>query len=109
MTDIAAVIGLNELSNMDRYLERRRHYGRILREGVEKIDGLHPQKTGEGVNHSYSYFSLVMDLEMFKCTRDLFIETLKAENIDCVVRERSIWFSDSMFSLYWRCSIVFVA
>jgi len=85
MTDIAAVIGLNQLSNLDRYLARRRHCGKILREGIKKIEGLHPQKIEKGVNHSYSYFSLVMNPSQFKCTRDEFLEALKAENIDCAV------------------------
>lgn len=85
MTDIAAAIGLNQLNNLDQYLERRKHCARILREGINKINGLHPQKTEKGVNHSYSYFSLVMDLDEFKCTRDELLEALQAENIDCAV------------------------
>ena len=85
MTDIAAVIGLNQLAELDRYLERRRYCGKILRYGVSEIDGLHPQKIEEGVNHSYSYFSLIIDPERFKCSRDEFMEALKAENIDCAV------------------------
>jgi len=85
MTDIAAVIGLNQLSELDNYLARRRYCSKILREGIKKIEELHSQKIEEGVNHSYSYFSLVMDPEEFKCTRDEFLEALKAENIDCAV------------------------
>jgi len=85
MTDIAAAIGLNQLTDLDRYLERRKHCGRVLREGISKINGLHPQKTGKGVEHSYSYFSLVMGPDEFKCTRDEFLEALQAENIDCAV------------------------
>jgi len=37
------------------------------------------------VNHSYSYFSLVMDPERFRCSRDEFIDALRAENIGCAV------------------------
>jgi len=85
MTDIAAAVGLNQLSNLDHYLERRRSCGKILREGIDKIEGLRPQRIGKGVKHSYSYFSLVMNLEEFKCTKDEFLEALKAENIDCAV------------------------
>jgi len=85
MTDIMAAIGLNQLSNLDLYLERRRYCGKILREGISKIDGLHPQEIEKEVNHSYSYFSLVLDPEQFKCTRDQFLEALRAENIDCAV------------------------
>jgi dTDP-4-amino-4,6-dideoxygalactose transaminase len=85
MTDIAAVIGLNQLQELDHYLMRRRHCGEFLRKGVGEIDGFHPQKIERGVNHSYSYFSVVMDPEKFKCLRDEFLDALKAENIDCAV------------------------
>ena len=85
MTDIVAVIGLNQLADLDGYLARRRHCGKILRDGIIRIEGFHPQKIEKKVNPSYSYFSLVMDLEEFKCTRDEFLEALKAENIDCAV------------------------
>jgi dTDP-4-amino-4,6-dideoxygalactose transaminase len=85
MTDIAAVLGMNQLSNLDRYLARRRQCGKTLREGIGTIEGMYPQKIEDGVNHSYSYFSLVMDLDAFRCTRDEFLEALRAENIDCAV------------------------
>jgi len=85
MTDIAAAIGLDQLSKLDIYLKKRRFCGKFLREGINKIDGLYPQKNSKGVNHSYSYFSLLIEREKFKCTRDEFIEALRAENIDCAV------------------------
>jgi len=85
MTEICAAIGLNQLSDLDRCLARRRHCGETLREGIGEIDGLSPQKVEDGVNHSYSYFSLVMDPDDFRCTRDRFLEALRAENIDCAV------------------------
>jgi len=85
MTDIAAVIGLNQLLKLDTYLLRRRYCGKILRDNINKIEDLHPQEIKKGVNHSYSYFSLVMGEEEYKCTRNEFLEALKAENIDCAI------------------------
>ncbi len=85
MTDIAAAIGLNQLKDLDEHLRERRRNGKTLREALSKIDGLHPQKITEGVNPSYSYFSLVMDPDRYRCTRDEFMEALEAENISCAV------------------------
>jgi len=85
LTDIAAVIGLNQLSHMKEYLERRRHFGARYKEGMAKIDGILLQRVEDKVNHSYSYFSSVLDLDMFRCGRDEFLEALRAENIDCAV------------------------
>ena len=85
LTDIAAVIGLNQLSHMKEFLERRRRFGARYKEGMARIEGIRPQKVEEKVNHSYSYFSSVMDLDMFRCSRDEFLDVLRAENIDCAV------------------------
>jgi len=85
MTDIMAAIGLNQLSSLENYLKKRRKIGRKYYESISKIPGIQPQKTEAKVNHSYSYFSSVLDLDQLNCTRDEFIETLKAENIDSAV------------------------
>ena len=85
MTDIAAAIGLNQLEDLDEHLRERRRNGKTLREALSKIDSLHPQKITEGVNPSYSYFSLVMDPDRYRCTRDEVMEALEAENISCAV------------------------
>lgn len=85
MTDIAAAIGLNQLSKLDEFLEKRRHNGKILFDKISKIDGLYPQKIQKGVNHSYSYFTLTLDLDSHKCTRDEFVKALRAENISSAV------------------------
>jgi dTDP-4-amino-4,6-dideoxygalactose transaminase len=85
MTDIAAAIGLNQVAEMGSFLEKRRTIGKKYREGISKIDGLIPQKVEKKVKHSYSYFSMILDLDRFKCDRDEFLESLKAEHIDCAV------------------------
>lgn len=85
MTDITATIGINQLKKMDDFLEKRRRNAEVLTSGLERIPGLKPQKPGPGVNHSYSYYSIVMDLDMYKCDRDRFVEALRAENIECSV------------------------
>ena len=85
LTDIAAAIGLNQLSRLDEFLEKRRENGKILFNRVSKIDGLTPQKIQDGVKHSYSYFPLTLDKDSYKCTRDEFIQALRAENISSAV------------------------
>jgi perosamine synthetase len=85
MTDIMAVIGLNQLESLDDYLRQRRRIGEKLRKGIEKIDCISPQKITPKTNPSYSYFTATLDLEKFKCTRDEFLRALRAENIDCGV------------------------
>ena len=85
LTEIAAVIGLNQLSKLDDFIANRRHRGAQLREKISKIDGLNPQRIEKNVNSSYSYFTLTMDTSRYSCTRDEFIEALRAENISAAV------------------------
>jgi dTDP-4-amino-4,6-dideoxygalactose transaminase len=85
LTDIAAAIGLNQLKLYDEFLAKRKRNAKALTEGLSQICGLKPQKPGKGVDHSYSYYTVIMDLEQYKCTRDEFVNALKVENIGCII------------------------
>jgi len=85
LTEIAAVIGLGQLKMFDEFLAKRRRNAKVLTDGIGRIPGLKPQKTEKGADHSYSYYTAIMDLAKFKCSRDEFIKALRAENIDCMV------------------------
>jgi perosamine synthetase len=84
-TDIASAIGLNQLAHLDEYLEKRRHAGKILKTALDRIDAVTPQKITPNSNPSYSYFTVRLELEQLKCTRDQFMKALQAENIECGV------------------------
>ncbi|HIH88953.1 TPA: DegT/DnrJ/EryC1/StrS family aminotransferase [Candidatus Bathyarchaeota archaeon] len=84
-TDIMSAIGLNQLSQLDDFLAKRRHNADVLLKGLKKVDGVTPQKITPKTKPSYSYFSVVLDPEKIKCNRDEFMKALMAENIDCGV------------------------
>ncbi len=85
LTEIAAVIGLDQMRQFDRFLKRRKECGEYLYREIDRIDGLMPQRVTPRVEPSYSYFSLTMSPEAFRCTRDQFMEALQEENIECAV------------------------
>jgi dTDP-4-amino-4,6-dideoxygalactose transaminase len=85
LTEIAAVIGLNQLKMFGEFLARRKRNAKVLTDGLSRIGGLKPQKPGRGVDHSYSYYTVIMDLDQYRCTRDECVDALKAENIGCIV------------------------
>jgi len=85
MTEIAAVIGLDQLGMLDEFLAKRRRNAEIFSEEVRGIPGLRPQKPGQNVEHSYSCYTIIMDPSRFKCGRDEFVKALAAENIGCTV------------------------
>jgi len=84
-TDIASAIGLTQLAHLDEYLEKRRSHGDRLKKALERIDSVTPQKITPNSNSSYSYFTVRLELEELKCTRDQFMKALQAENIECGV------------------------
>ena len=85
LTEIAAVIGLDQMRQFDGFLKRRQECGGYLRDEIGRIEGLTPQRITPKVEPSYSYFSLTLDPEAFRCTRDQFMEALKQKNIDSAV------------------------
>jgi dTDP-4-amino-4,6-dideoxygalactose transaminase len=80
-----SAIGLNQLSQLDDFLTKRRHNADVLLKGLKKVDGVTPQKITPKTKPSYSYFSVVLDSEKLRCSRDEFTKALTAENIDCGV------------------------
>jgi dTDP-4-amino-4,6-dideoxygalactose transaminase len=82
-TDILSAIGLNQLAQLDEYLAKRRHNAEVLLKELRKIDGVSPQRITPRTKPSYSYFSLTLNTEKLRCTRDEFMKALMAENIDC--------------------------
>jgi len=84
-TDIASAIGLNQVAKLDEFLLKRRYIGMKLRDALNSVDGVTPQRIEPGANHSYSYFSVRVEVEELKCSRDEFMNALMAENIDCAV------------------------
>ncbi len=84
-TDIMSAIGLNQLAQLDDFLKKRKHNADVLLKGLKKVDGVIPQKITPKAKPSYSYFSVVLDPEKLRCTRDDFMKALSAENIDCGV------------------------
>jgi len=85
MTEIAAVIGLGQLRMLEEFLAKRKRNAKVLTDGLGAITGLKSQRAGKGVDHSYSYYTIIMDLDRFRCTRDKFADALRAENIECIV------------------------
>ena len=85
ITDLASALGLNQLARLDEFLEARRRIGGTLYRALRRVEGMTPQKPQPNSHPSYSYFTLRLELEEFKCSREEFVEALRAENIECAV------------------------
>jgi len=85
MTDMAAVIGLKQLDKLDENTEKRRRNADFMSKELAKIDGIQIPVLKDNIKHSFHQYSILLDLNKFKCTRDEFVRALNAENIGCAV------------------------
>jgi perosamine synthetase len=83
LTEIQAALGIDQLKQFESFLQRRKECGEYLKTRINGIEGLNPQKITDKTEPNYSYFSLTLDPEQYKCSRDEFIKALHSENIDC--------------------------
>ena len=82
LTEIASALGLSQLRRLDRYIERRRSIARYYDLAIGNIEGLTPQRITENVESSYNYYTVKLDTEALKCTRDELQRALCDEKIE---------------------------
>jgi len=81
MTDVEAAIGREQLKRLDNMLAVRRRNAEILNKGLADIDGIHPQKITPNGEHAWHQYCVVVNKEIFGCTRDELAEKLKQKGI----------------------------
>jgi len=85
MTDVEAAIGLGQFSRLPALTEARQNAAARLDAIVGGVDGLHAPKVTPGATHVYHLYPVRMDLDAFSCSRDAFIEALRAEGVPTAV------------------------
>ncbi len=90
MTDIAAAMGLVQLSRLDELFERRMTIVELYKKELGASPYLQILKTLPGYQTSWHLFLIQLNLETLKITRDEFIEQLQAANIGCSVHYKPI-------------------
>lgn len=82
LTEIASALGLSQMRRLDRYIERRRSIARYYDLAIGNIKGLVPQRITENVESSYNYYTVKLDPEEMRCTRDELQGALYEEGIE---------------------------
>lgn len=84
MSDILAVIGVNQLKNLGRFLRRRNELAKVYEEELGRLPWLQPQKVSR---HAYSaYYSyIVRVLPQSPVSRDTLMERLMRKKIETTV------------------------
>ena len=80
MTELAAAIGLVQLTKLDGYVRKRRENAARLTKGISGIEGLSPPVEGNWMLHAY-YQYVVRVEDGFPLTRDEIVKRLTSEGI----------------------------
>ena len=81
-TEVGSVLGLNQMRDLERFLERRRGTVMYYDLALGNIDGLVPQVITPDVDSCYNYYTVRMEPDEFKCSRDQLVTALRSENIE---------------------------
>jgi len=85
MTEMQAVIGINELKRFDSWnLARRKKYAKMYDEAFIGLEGIKavPLNTEERKN-SYWWYPILLDIDKLDCDAPQFVKYLQAEGIPC--------------------------
>lgn len=81
MNELQAAYGILQLKYVDNCIENRKKIATIYREQLKNVEGISFLEDIHGVDHSYSYFPILVDQEKYGKSRDQLYEELKKHNI----------------------------
>ncbi|MGQ0796766.1 MAG: DegT/DnrJ/EryC1/StrS family aminotransferase [Methanobacteriota archaeon] len=82
MTDVAAAIGLVQLTKLDGWVQKRRANAHAISKGIDGIEGLVPPAEGNWMVHAFYQYVVRAD-PGFPLARDEIVTTLKEEGVGC--------------------------
>ncbi len=81
MNELQAAFGLVQLNHIDEYISKRKEIADLYRKELSGIKGIRVLYNIEGVDHSYTYFPVLIDEKLYGESRDTLYEILKKNNI----------------------------
>jgi len=85
MTELQAAIGIHQLRKLEKFNAVREENARVLTEALGRVEGIITPYVRPGCRHVFHQYTIMLELEAFRCTRNEFVEALRAENIDARV------------------------
>tara|TARA_R110000782_G_scaffold137977_11_gene230459 strand:+ start:5186 stop:6445 length:1260 start_codon:yes stop_codon:yes gene_type:complete len=83
LTEMSAAVGLVQLSDIDKHMEKRNSFARKLTEGLSDLLGIQVPIVREGCHHVYYVWALKYDEDILGVPRNKFIDALLAEGFPC--------------------------
>lgn len=81
MDEIRAALGLLNLKQVDKAIEKRHQVAIKYRESLKKVKGIRYFEDMSGVKHNYSYFPVFVDAEEYGMTRDELYFKMKEQGV----------------------------
>jgi len=81
LNEVQAAYGLLQLKYVDGFIIRRKQITEQYRNLLQGISGIRFFSDTDGVDHSYSYFPILVDENIYGMSRDALYEKLKENNI----------------------------
>ncbi len=81
MNELQAAFGLLQLKHIDGYISKRKEIVDLYRKELSGIKGIRVLYDIKGVDHSYTYFPVLVDEKLYGESRDDLYERLKKNNI----------------------------
>ena len=85
MTDMAGALGLKQLQQLRKFVEKRRYNAARLNERLAMIDGIMVPFVADSIDHSFHQYTILLDLDQFKCSRDEFVAALETQGVEAAV------------------------
>jgi dTDP-4-amino-4,6-dideoxygalactose transaminase len=81
MNELQAAYGLVQLKHIDDYIAKRKAVSELYRSKLSGIKGIRTINDIKGIKHSYTYFPIMIDSQIFGQSRDEIYDKLMKENI----------------------------
>ncbi len=81
MNELQAAFGLVQLRHIDEYIARRKEIAELYRKELTDVKGIRVLHDIEGMDHSYTYFPMLVDEKIYGESRDALYDRLKKNYI----------------------------
>ena len=81
MMDIQAAIGIHQLPRIDKYWKRRQEIWERYNEAFKNLSVLTPAPIEFNTKHAYHLYTLLLDINSLKISRDEFLDKMTEQNI----------------------------
>ena len=85
MMELNGALGLEQLERLNEFIASRRRNAQFLTAELVHQEGIRVPFIGEGIDHSFHQYSVLLDLNCFKCSRDEFVAALKTQGVETAI------------------------